>query len=258
MKVEMPKPIVFTDIDGTILDEENSNHSTKRFIEQILCCDAIIVLCSSKTKEEIETIRRELNVTDPFISENGGAIFIPKNYFPFAIPYSRHTAKYDVIELGTPYPEVRKKLARVSSAIGSEIVGFGDMTAGDIEKYTGLPLAMAVSAKNREYDEPFHIIGGNKNAVTVQAFEAEGLTVTAGSKFLHAVANTDKGKAVTLLKNLFERVFRDTVTYGIGDGENDLSMLAVVDVPQLVRRRMGGHYANVVAWRNLLRLILMR
>jgi mannosyl-3-phosphoglycerate phosphatase len=248
------KTVIFTDIDGTILSEENSWQETKPMIENILSRGAALVFCSSKTKTEIESFRRQLNVTDPFISENGGAIFIPKGYFPFAIPRSKQTKKYDVIELGSPYPEVRAKLARISSAIGVEIVGFGDMTASDIAKETGLPLAVAVSAKNREYDEPFRIVCGKETAIA-KAFEAEGLTLAVGSKFLHALANTDKGKAVTVLKSLFARGFGEIITYGAGDGGNDLPMLAVVDVPQLVRRKMGGNNANLVAWRNLMNMI---
>jgi mannosyl-3-phosphoglycerate phosphatase len=254
LKTERPKPIIFTDIDGTILDEEDSWQETKPFIRNILSQSAVLVFCSSKTRAEIEFYRNELGVADPFISENGGAIFIPKGYFSFAFPCSKHTNKYDVIELGAPYSEVKEKLAKVSSATGVEIIGFRDMTATDVARETGLPLELAISAKNREYDEPFRLICGDEKAM-VKAFEAEGLTLTAGSKYFHALGNTDKGKAVTVLKGLFATAFGEIITYGVGDCGNDLSMLTAVDVPQLVRRKFGGSNANLVVWRNLLNMI---
>jgi mannosyl-3-phosphoglycerate phosphatase len=254
LKTETPRNIVFTDIDGTILGTDNSFHETKPIIKNILALGAALVFCSSKTKAEIEFYQKELGVTDPFISENGGAVFIPKGYFPFTVSCSRETDKYDVIELGCPYSEVRKALARVSSATGAEIRGFGDMTAGEVAKETGLPLALAISARNREYDEPFRFVRGDEKAMS-KALEAEGLSLTKGNKYFHVVGNTDKGRAVTVLKTLFARKFSVIVTYGVGDGGNDLSMLKVVDMPLLIRRHLGVSNANLVVWRNLLRLL---
>jgi mannosyl-3-phosphoglycerate phosphatase len=248
------KHIIFTDIDGTILNTENSCQETKPLIRNILRLGAAMVFCSSKTKAEIEFYRKELGVADPFISENGGAIFIPKDYFPFTVPYSKQTCTYDVIELGAPHSEVKKKLSKVSSAIGVEIIGFGDMTGGELAKETGLPLTLAISAKNRDYDEPFRLVYGDEKAMT-KALETAGVTLTAGSRYFHVIGNTDKGKAVTVLKELFARRFGEIVTYGVGDSRNDHPMLAVVDVPLLVRRKLGGNNANLVVWRNLLSMI---
>jgi hypothetical protein len=41
-----------------------------------------VILVSNKTRVEIEFCRKRMELTDPFIVENGGAIFIPKGYFP--------------------------------------------------------------------------------------------------------------------------------------------------------------------------------
>ncbi len=254
MKAENPKAIVFTDIDGTVLNEENSCQETKPLVNSLLTKGAALVFCSSKTRAEVEFCRKELQVDDPFISENGGAIFIPKSYFSFAFPFSKQTNDYYVIELGAPYSAVRRKLLKASSSVGVEIVGFGDMTARDLELETGLPWAMAVSAKNREYDEPFRLVCGDEKALT-KALEAEGLTLTAGNRYFHVVGDTDKGKAAVVLKSLFALEVGTTMTFGVGDSRNDLSMLAVVDVPLLVRKKMGGKNANLVAWRNLSALI---
>ncbi len=254
MKAESPKPLVFADIDGTVLSEENSYHATKPMMEQILDRGATIIFCSSKTRSEIEFDRKELGVSDPFVSENGGAIFIPKDYFPFSFPFSKETPEYFIVELGTPYSEVRRKLIGVTSAIGIEILGFGDMTANDVAEETGLPLDLAGLAKEREYDEPFKLLNGD-HGLMAKALETADLTLTSGSKCFHALGNTNKGKAVTILKTLFARRFDEMRTYGVGDGGNDLSMLDVVDTPLLVRRKLGGRNAYLVIWRNLLSMI---
>lgn len=100
-----PKLIVFTDLDGTLLDRETySFEQALPALEVIQQKGIPLILSSSKTRAEIEIYRRELGYDHPFISENGGAIFIPKNYFSFQFPYDRELDGYDVLELGTFYP----------------------------------------------------------------------------------------------------------------------------------------------------------
>ena len=40
-----------------------------------------VIPVSSKTRVEIEALRRTLENTHPFIVENGAAVYIPKGYF---------------------------------------------------------------------------------------------------------------------------------------------------------------------------------
>lgn len=74
--------LVFTDLDGTLLD-----HHTYSFEPALPALNALkeknipLIICTSKTRAEIEKWRLELRTDHPFISENGGAIFIPKGYF---------------------------------------------------------------------------------------------------------------------------------------------------------------------------------
>ncbi|MCK6469820.1 MAG: HAD hydrolase family protein [Candidatus Brocadia sinica] len=78
--------IIFTDLDGTLLD-----HSTYSFEEAREATSLVkkknipIVICMSKTQAGIEVYRERMGNEDPFISENGGAIIIPKGYFTSAL-----------------------------------------------------------------------------------------------------------------------------------------------------------------------------
>ncbi|MEE8044743.1 MAG: HAD-IIB family hydrolase, partial [Thermodesulfobacteriota bacterium] len=70
------KYIVFTDLDGTLLDHRNYS-----FLQAIPALDLLkeknipLIICTSKTKSEIEHYRTTLQNNFPFISENGGAIY---------------------------------------------------------------------------------------------------------------------------------------------------------------------------------------
>jgi mannosyl-3-phosphoglycerate phosphatase len=75
--------VIFDDLDGTFLDENYSYQDTQPIVNQLSALGGSIVFCSSKTRSEIEFYRKATGINEPFIAENGAAIFIPKSYFPF-------------------------------------------------------------------------------------------------------------------------------------------------------------------------------
>lgn len=77
--------IIFTDLDGTLLDSRYSFRKALPAIKLIKEKNIPLILCSSKTRSEIELWRKKLNNNHPFISENGGGIFIPKKNSKFDI-----------------------------------------------------------------------------------------------------------------------------------------------------------------------------
>jgi mannosyl-3-phosphoglycerate phosphatase len=110
--------------------------------------------------------------------------------------------------------------------------GFSDMTAKEISSVYGLDRKEAELAKKREYDESFIIDGGEKEIEIVKRkIEEKGMNYSWGGKFHHIQGKNDKGKAVEILKELYENQFFSIFTIGIGDSLNDLPMLSVVDRP---------------------------
>jgi mannosyl-3-phosphoglycerate phosphatase family protein len=231
--------IIVTDLDGTLLDSKTSSFENARpALEQIKKDHIPLVLCSSKTRAELELWRDRLDNRHPFIVENGGGIFIPEGYFPF--PVEGETRKgYRVISLGMPYARVREQFIRLRDELRIPVSGFGDMTPAEIAVLTGISLNEAVLAKKREYGEPF-VFPGATNEHLLQAIEASGLRWTQGRLF-HVMGNHDKGKAVALLSMLFERARGPLSIAGLGDSLNDLPFLLAVDHPVLVRREDMGH-----------------
>jgi mannosyl-3-phosphoglycerate phosphatase len=230
------KLVIFTDLDGTLLDRNTySFEFAQPALQLILQKNIPLVLCSSKTRAEIEFYRVKLENSHPFISENGGAVFIPKDYFPFSFPYDRETDWFFVLELGTFYLQIIEVLQSVKKETGISIKGFSDLTEKEISSLCGLSLEEATLAKRREYDEPFLIEGGeNEVELVKKKIEEKGLNYAWGGSFHHILGKNDKGKATEILKEFFENQFFSIITVGIGDSLNDLSMLRVVDHPILL------------------------
>jgi mannosyl-3-phosphoglycerate phosphatase len=243
------KTIIFSDMDGTLLDEHYSFKSTKPVIDQLLIAGTSIVLCSSKTRAEIEHYRTKAGIKDPFISENGAAIFIPKDYFPKSHTYTLSTEKFDIIEIGMPYLMLRQKLRAIKTKTHFDIVGFGDLTAEEIAQDSGLPFELAVLAKQREYDEPFLMREGSEKQL-IEAARAEGVCAAKGDRYWHLKGNHDKGTATKLLIDLYIENFGSIRTVAVGNGPNDLPMLSVADKPFFVspEERLDALWGKVIAW----------
>jgi mannosyl-3-phosphoglycerate phosphatase len=232
--------VVFTDLDGTLLDQRTYSYEPARPALELLERRKIpLVFCTSKTRAEVEVWRRRLQNAHPFIIENGGAAFVPRGYFSFSIPDSIQRDGYDVVEFGDHYASLVEALCAASSDSRAKILSFHEMTAGEISDHCGLPLEDAQLARQREYDEPFELLEPEREPELLREIEKRGKRWTRGGRFYHITGNNDKAKAVRLLTELYGRPDKTLVTVGLGDGLNDAEFLAVVDVPFLIRSAMS-------------------
>ncbi|MDA8100892.1 MAG: HAD-IIB family hydrolase [Nitrospiraceae bacterium] len=230
----MNRTVIFSDLDGTLLDPSTySFEQASKALELIRKREIPLVLVSSKTRAEIEVWRARLGNQHPFISENGGGIFVPKGYFPFPLEGIPREG-YDVISLGTPYESIRRRFADLRLRLGAAVRGFGDMTAEEVMVLTNLPREEAVLARQREFSEPF-VFEAGADDLFLREIEGAGLRWTRG-RFFHIMGDHHKGRAVTMLSRLYARRFGSLTTVGMGDNLNDLPFLLVVDRPVLVRK----------------------
>lgn len=196
-----------------------------------------IVFCSAKTRREQEIHRAELAICDPFIVEDGGAVFLERGYFSERPSEAVEGDDYWAIELGTPYPAIREALAEVRAETGLELRGFGDLAADEIGRLTGLDREAAVRARAREYEETVVTpLSPDEVARVEAALGKRGLRLTHGGRFHGVVGGSDKGRAVRALREAYERARGPVRAIGIGDSRNDEPFLAAVDIPLLVQR----------------------
>ena len=235
MKNDPARIVIFTDVDGTLIDDKYSFAETQTFLSFLVSQQIPIVLCSSKTRVELEYYRKQLGLSDPFVVENGAAIFIPIGYFKSNIPNSRQTEHYGVIELGTSYSVIRSKFEKARKECDCLVKGFGDMSVEELAAETGLSLTLAKSAKTREYSEPF-AFRSKPCEDFLRQLKDEGLNFAYGGKYYSLFGNHTKAKAVSILKGLYAAETSKLVTIGVGNQLNDLEMLKVTDKPFFITK----------------------
>lgn len=234
--------ILITDLDATLLDEASYDVLPARpALERLRALGIPVVFCTSKTLAETVHIQESLSVRDPFIVENGGAVYFrPGQLRGGSLPIQR-TGTWERYSLGIPYLKLAAALREMSVWSGLHVRGFSGMSTQEVAQACRLSLEAAARAKDRQYDEPFQVDPENEAALPKleTMARAAGLRIHRGGRFHHLSGPHDKGQAVSVLLGTLRTGTRSIRSIGIGDSPNDLSMLERVDLPVVVQRPSG-------------------
>ena len=230
--------IIFSDLDGTLLDQDS--YGWKEAIPALEMCERLhipVILSSSKTRAEIEPLRRKLSISAPFISENGGGIFFPAESFKQPPPGASFDKGLWKWSLGLSYNHLIRGLKEIRDELALNIKGFSDMSIEEISGLTGLDRETSHLAAMREFDEPF--VAHEKKPLDkkslLKAAEKRGFMVTCGGRFYHLQGKNDKGQAMERVLSFYKRDHGQALTIALGDSPNDFTMLERADFPVLIR-----------------------
>ncbi len=240
-----PTALLFTDLDGTLLDHETYSFDAARpAIHAVQARQLPIILTTSKTLPEVRDINRALHNLAPVIVENGGAMGFPLALsYPFELTAHDELDEFAIVRFSPRYVEIRQFIEQQRDNHGFQLQGFGDMTAGQVARHTGLAHDEAVQARERLCSEPFIWEDSELNLQRFRRAAAEiGLRVTQGGRFHHLMGNTSKAEAMLAMRNLFTPNDAPApLTIALGDSENDQEMLQHADVAVVVMRHDGSH-----------------
>jgi len=176
--------LIFTDLDGTLLDGQTYDFSPALpALSLIRSLKIPLILVSSKTRAEIEDLRKRLSLEDPFIAENGGGVFFPGTLsLPEDQDY-RQVKGYKLVLTGRPIDEVLSKAIPLKREY--DYTGFSEMSARAIAAQTGLSLREAGLAARREFDEPIVLKNPGHREMFCKKANDLGLECVEGGRFIH-------------------------------------------------------------------------
>jgi mannosyl-3-phosphoglycerate phosphatase len=228
-----PRHLIFTALEGALVDPRTESFAgAEEALSELERRKIAFVLLTSRTREEIDPIRRKMGHNHPFVTENGGGIFFPDGYFSLRIPGAMRTARYLSIAQGRPYAEVCEALDEIAEECAVGVAGFHHMSLREIADNTGLRPRSAELARAREFDEPFYFTSANDKAIArfVETARARGFDTRRGQTFWHLSSKCDAARAVRTLAQLFREATHIKLRLvGIGGGEQDLTWLRAVD-----------------------------
>jgi predicted mannosyl-3-phosphoglycerate phosphatase (HAD superfamily) len=241
-----PGLVIFSDVDDVLADPANA--SLAGAISPLARDHVPLILCSGKTRAEIEQIMHALGIRHPFVCEHGEAVFVPRGYFPFDVPNAGDVAGYDVIEFGRSYRTVVQALARAASRTGVAIRGFNDMSVEEVAEERRLTLLTARLSKLRDYGELFRVLdSGAATERLFAALEAARLRCIPGERYHFVGGSADMSLAVNMLCTLYRRAFGTVRFAGVLHSDGDTSMRRVLQERVVVRAPSATAWAYAVA-----------
>ena len=219
--------IVFTDLDGTLLDHETyAWHAAEPALSALRERGAPLVLASSKTAAEIAPLRAELAFAHcPAIVENGAGVLAPDG--------EEQDAATD------DHARLRAILADAPDALRARFTGFADMGIAGIMEATGLSGEAARRAADRRFSEPGLWSGDAAGRDRFTAWlKDRGVHARAGGRFLTLCFGASKaGRMDAITEHLFPGARPFTVA--LGDAPNDIEMLEAADRAFIVANPRG-------------------
>lgn len=237
------KKIIFTDLDGTFLNHTDYKfEESKEALKYILDNNIPLVFTTSKTKTEVEALQKELNIEEPFIVENGAALFIPKGYKKFNFSFlESFDEKYYYIKLGLSYEKILSFFNLVKYKYNLE--GFSTLSNEKLCNLTNLSEKQILLSKKRDFTEPF-ILEKEENLPDIQKKALScGIKITKGGRFFHMIGEKqDKGLAVKKCIEIFEKVENQKLySIALGDGTNDIPMFERVDLAIIIKNHLDSY-----------------
>jgi len=242
--------LIFSDLDGSLLNHEDYSFKEAKPMLHFIKQNGIeLIFTTSKTKKECEVLQKKMDITAPFIVENGACIYYPNGEMEL---------------LGIEHRDIKTFIDSVKEDF--KILSFSNMKIEEIMEYTLFDYEQSECAKNRDYSEPFLIYDERRLTELEVLAEANGMKILKGGRFYHCVGiNQGKGEAV---KKAFIQ-YPNKITIGLGDNYNDVSMLEIVDIPVLIPHHEGKYidieienlikapYKGSLGWNEALKKILL-
>lgn len=221
--------LIFTDLDGTLLDHNSySAKPADRLIRQLTEDGmASIIPVTSKTRAELLWLGKIIPLQHEIgVSENGSVILTSET----ALSVDRNDA--ELITLGIAYGKILEQLARLPSSLRRHVTGFADMSIKQVSAATGLTIEDAERAKKRDATEPFLWSGTDSEFLEIEKLmSATGIHIQQGGRFYHLTGNATKEQAMAKIISKFAQRSRDSelLSIALGDGPNDLAMIEAAD-----------------------------
>jgi mannosyl-3-phosphoglycerate phosphatase family protein len=231
--------LVFTDLDGSLLDHDNYDYSGALPQLKLLESRGIPVIpASSKTRAEIEHLRRELDNGHPFIVENGAGVFIPVDYFAEQPAGTVEREGYWVYSTCPPRDTWLALLEALLQEFPGKFDYFHRAGIDGIVDMTNLPRERAEEANQRDFSEPVKWLGAASELdAFLEKLAAAGAGVLRGGRFFSVCGDCDKGRALAWLRRVYCHASGVTECrdIAIGDSGNDRAMLEQAETALLIR-----------------------
>ena len=222
--------LIFTDLDGTLLNKKSFYYDeAKELIKNCIRNGVVIIPNSSKTSTELNDFCIEAEILPIYISENGSSIH--------GLNILNSKLKKKIVLSRTKEQILNCFLKNVEYKFQRKCRFVEDLKTSEQIQILGLPKEKLVKALKRNFSIPMIFNGNNEEKKCLKnLIKKLDMKVQDGGRVLNLGDDVSKGKAMSFfIKNLSKITNKNYTVIGVGDNENDISMLDKSDYPCIVK-----------------------
>ncbi len=219
---------IVTDLDGTLMDENYDISPAKKTLKMLSERFIHVIPCKSKTASEVRYFRDQNGLSDPFIVENGAAVYGGS---------AENSSEWEFI-LGKIYTELKIILSNISNQINFHLTPLNDLSKKQIFELTGLSDNAIIRALDRKWSVPF-LNPPDDIFEEIKLFcDSYNVHIFKGNRMSHLLSSeSNKGQAVNKLKLYLQN--EDVKIIALGDSQNDLPLLEYADISIVIPGKDG-------------------
>ncbi|EPC0233625.1 mannosyl-3-phosphoglycerate phosphatase-related protein [Escherichia albertii] len=235
--------LIFTDLDGTLLDIHSYDwQPAAPWLNRLREAGVPVILCSSKTSAEMRYLQKTLGLHGlPLIAENGAVIQLAEQW--------QNLDDFPHIISGITHGEINLVLNSLREKEHFKFTTFDDVDDATIAEWTGLSRSQAALTQRHEASETLIWRDSDERMTQFAArLNEQELQFVQGARFWHVLdASVGKAQAANWIIATYQQLSgKRPTTLGLGDGPNDAPLLEVMDYAVIVKglNREGVHLQN--------------
>lgn len=220
--------MVFTDLDGTLLDAKTfSFEAARSALRKLVAAKIPLVPITSKTFAEVRPLADALGIDGPIVIESGGGIA------------RRVGSSWRMEACGADTTSLRAAVPRIEQLANARLHLYSAMRLDEAAVASGLTGIDLRRSMQRHFDEPFLLESGSFADVE-EAATSLGLRVRSGGRFHHLCGSDGKGPAARRVRDeISASTATQLIVVALGDAPMDAEFLSIADIPIIIPRPDG-------------------
>jgi D-glycerate 3-kinase len=158
--------ILFIAIDSIIPDRGPAVAGFDEFCATLDHNAIPAVWVTSRSRLQVDEPRRRFGHGNPFIAEDGCAVYLPEDYFHLKGTETIRLGRFTTVPIAQILPAAKDALDTLSEETEVEVVPLKSLSPRELTQNTGLPQREAELARQRDFDELFFFAGAGDEDVT--------------------------------------------------------------------------------------------
>lgn len=204
------KTVVYCSVDSFLSPRGKFLYGFDQFQAELDQLEIPCVWLSSHSRLQLDEPRRRAGHTEPFIAEDGCAVYLPEDYFHLKPTKTLRLGRFTSIPIAKPQPAAKDALESLSEETEVPVVPLRSLSPRELAQNIGLPNSEAELARQRDFDELFFFAGSSENDVArFKSLAVEKkLSLREHGVLCSLAVNRDVRKCIRELGTLYDRSLR--------------------------------------------------